>query len=258
MTSQLERELIEFGLSEKAAKVYLASLELGPSAVQEIAKKADINRPTCYVMIEDLTEKGLMSSFEKGKRRYFTAENPDHFLNIIRENRREIEKKEERIKNILGDLRALKAFSASSPNVSYYEGLEGINALREDVIRSKSKTIYELVPVDDVRKFIPEEPAPDDSRKIIREKVSVKSLYYSKKGAIYPEKDGISQRRFVPVELFPISCEVVIYGNKVAFLSYSGKPTGFLVDNQYVADTMKMMFQALWEAVKLMNKKTKR
>ena len=58
----LEFKLKELGLAEKEAKVFLASLELGSSAVQEIAKKAEINRATTYVIIEKLMKKGLMSS----------------------------------------------------------------------------------------------------------------------------------------------------------------------------------------------------
>ena len=73
----LEFKLKEIGMAEKEAKVFLASLELGSSAVQEIAKKADINRATTYVIIEKLMKKGLMSSVEKGKKDFFQTEDPE-------------------------------------------------------------------------------------------------------------------------------------------------------------------------------------
>lgn len=41
----LERVLEKFGLSEKEAKIYLATLELGQATVQQIAKKAGLVRP---------------------------------------------------------------------------------------------------------------------------------------------------------------------------------------------------------------------
>ena len=44
----LERELQEIGLNEKEAKVYLATLELGQSVVQDIAKKAGVNRDNLF------------------------------------------------------------------------------------------------------------------------------------------------------------------------------------------------------------------
>jgi len=83
MKEQLEKDLQQIGLSEKEAKVYLASLELGPSTAQTIAAKATVNRPTTYVMIESLIKRGLMSSFQKGKKRFFVAGKPTQLLYLL-------------------------------------------------------------------------------------------------------------------------------------------------------------------------------
>ena len=64
--------LKQLGLLEKEAKVYLASLELGEATVLELAKKSALNRTTVYVEIEKLGQRGLVSSIEKGKKRYFS------------------------------------------------------------------------------------------------------------------------------------------------------------------------------------------
>ena len=61
----LEQDLKNLGLSEKEAIIYLASLELGPSTIQEISKKAQIKRSSTYDMIRFLMERGLMSEFTK-------------------------------------------------------------------------------------------------------------------------------------------------------------------------------------------------
>ena len=84
----LEKELQQLGLSDKEAKTYLASLELGPVSVQEIAKKSGLKRPTVYFAIEQLIKMGLMSSFEKGKKRYFSAESPERLVSLITAQKR--------------------------------------------------------------------------------------------------------------------------------------------------------------------------
>ncbi|MEY4744239.1 MAG: hypothetical protein RL272_184, partial [Candidatus Parcubacteria bacterium] len=73
MREDLAKELQKIGLSENEAKVYLAGLELGPSTAQMMAAKATVSRPTTYIMIESLIKRGLMSSFQKGKKRYFVC-----------------------------------------------------------------------------------------------------------------------------------------------------------------------------------------
>ncbi|MCF7835696.1 MAG: helix-turn-helix domain-containing protein [Candidatus Marinimicrobia bacterium] len=81
-------KLKQLGLSEKEAKVYLASLELGEATVQEIAKQAGVNRPTTYVQIEKLTKMGLMSSVEKEGKKYFNAEEPNQLLKILEKQKK--------------------------------------------------------------------------------------------------------------------------------------------------------------------------
>ena len=63
MIDELKNGLKELGFSEKESEVYLAMLELGPAAVQDIAKKAGVNRSTTYVMIESLKRRGLISTY---------------------------------------------------------------------------------------------------------------------------------------------------------------------------------------------------
>ena len=46
--------LTSIGFNEKTASIYLAALSLGTASIQDIAKKADIKRPTTYNYIQEL------------------------------------------------------------------------------------------------------------------------------------------------------------------------------------------------------------
>ena len=46
------------GLDEKTAKVYMAVLALGTSSVKTIAEKAELKRPTVYLHLDELMQKG--------------------------------------------------------------------------------------------------------------------------------------------------------------------------------------------------------
>ena len=46
----MESKAFEYlGLSEKAAKVYVATLSLGTASIQQIARKSGLKRPTTYL-----------------------------------------------------------------------------------------------------------------------------------------------------------------------------------------------------------------
>ncbi len=105
----VRRDLQEIGLNEKDAKVYLASLELGQSVVQDIAKKAGVNRAMTYFVIEALMKMGLMSSFHKGKKQFFVATDPDRFSDILQQEKLRVEKNESNLKKYFRNWNQLQA-----------------------------------------------------------------------------------------------------------------------------------------------------
>ena len=71
------KQLEEFGLTTKEAQVYLASLQLGQTSVQNIAKLAGIHRVSTYDILQSLISKGLINQTASGKKRYLEAIDPD-------------------------------------------------------------------------------------------------------------------------------------------------------------------------------------
>ena len=69
--------LQKFGLNPKAARVYLALLELGePAAVTTIAKRAQINRTTTYDILTILIQRKLAIYYTHKSIQYYSAEKP--------------------------------------------------------------------------------------------------------------------------------------------------------------------------------------
>ena len=100
----IELELRKLGLTEKEVRVYLASLELGPSSVKKIAEIAKIPRPTTYQIIKTLENKGLFIEAKQKKKRLFVAQSPERILGILRIQKREIEEKEREFIRIISAL----------------------------------------------------------------------------------------------------------------------------------------------------------
>ncbi len=240
----LDKNLTSLGLSQKEALVYLSSLELGPAPVQEIAKRARVNRATTYVMIEALTKHGLISSFEKGKKRYFVAEGPEHLQKIFHTQRREIDEREHELHSILPELRALSA-GAEKPRVRFYEGLEGLEAMRNDLLKIKELDILSVFSLDDTKQLLHTEHTEPFRKKLLERKAKNRFIFTSSE-----PPSGIPsawEGRRVPKDRFPFSGEITIYGNCVAMLSFRGKLLGVIVESQGLAETMRAIFELAWE-----------
>jgi len=246
--SILPKDLTNLGLKAKEAKIYLSALELGYASVLEIAKKAEINRPTAYVVLESLMKKGLISTFEKGKKRYFTAESPEKFKDLIQNEQIRLKQKEEEIKKIIPELNIMYNLGGEKPKVRFFEGKEGLRSIRDDIIKSKVERLDQIVPLDEVYRVLP--PSPTDHRKDMARKlknVPERIIYTSKKGNFLPHKEGTKSRRYVPIEKFPFSAEINIYCNKLAIATYKGKIIGVIIESQEIANTMKYIFELSWE-----------
>ena len=247
MTPIIERELEKLGLSEKEAKVYLAALELGPQPVQDIARKAAVNRATTYVMIEALTKRGLMTSFERGKKRLFNAEAPDRLLSLIRVRERELQEQEREFMQILPQLRAVLAASGERPRVRFFEGAEGLRAIREEILATDAQEMRIAIEFKNISSVLsPEENAEHDRR--LAEKGIRGRLLYTGPHAIetlrreYPHFEF----RSVSSDRFPISGELTVFGNKIFVFTERGKLIGVVIEGEELTKTLRAVFDLAW------------
>lgn len=78
-----EEALKELNLSDKEVKVYLSLLMLGQSTVNDIAKKANLNRVTTYDILKALLERGFVSYVIISGVKHFEAVQPSKFLRFF-------------------------------------------------------------------------------------------------------------------------------------------------------------------------------
>jgi sugar-specific transcriptional regulator TrmB len=139
MIPLMELELRKLGLTEKEVRVYLAGLELGPSSVQNIAKKSDLARPTAYEIIKSLEKKGLFVETKEKKKRYFLAQPPKRILGLLRIQKREIEEREREFIRIIASLEA--KYSKEKEGVQVFKGTESLKLLEEIISFASSPKI---------------------------------------------------------------------------------------------------------------------
>jgi len=244
------QELKKIGLSDKEAKIYLISLTRGPETALNLARLANIARPTAYVIIDSLLKKGLMSSLSKEKKTYYIAESPEHLLSLIRLQKQKISEAEKYFTRLLPELKAMANIKGEKPQVRVFEGKEGLKTVIESILKSKTKMIYSIVPADELfRLFPPKEHKGLMADPRVNKKIKAKIIYTSKKGRIYKFKDPKNLREAVYIDekKFPFKCGIDIYDHHLAFYSYKGSIMGVMIENNDMAETMKMIFEMLWQ-----------
>lgn len=245
----MEKELQHLGLSDKEAKTYLAALKLGSAVVQEIAKKAGLKRPTVYFAIEQLVKRGLMSSFERGKKRFFAAESPERLISLIAVQRKKAQVLEEDLRGVLPELNNLFGLSGEQPRVRFFEGKEGLKAIQEDFLKTKDKNIENIYPRDDFIKVFSEAERKEYISKLRKKRIKVKTIYTSQNQFAQLIPNPYAERKFVPYKKFPFSADITIYDNKVAIGTYRGKLLGVIIESKEIAETIRLVFNLAWQSI---------
>lgn len=243
-------DLKNVGLSDKEARVYLTSLGLGQAPAHEIAKQAGVNRATTYVILDSLMKMGLVSSFEKDEKAYFIAESPERLTALIKMKEQQIKESEDTLAKILPELKQRYRSSDNKPKVKYFEGVEGINAMQEDFLKSKNKQIYALSNLENLDQVDPD--IDDDySPRRVKKGIRSKFIYISDKGPdtqIQAEdKQKIRESKHIDYQEFPFKTDLTIYDNKVCLLSSEGKTIGIVIEDEGIADSMKAIFEYIWK-----------
>ena len=116
--------LLDLGLTENEAMVYLATISLGPATIMKISRAAEIKRTTVYSVIESLKQKGLITIEVKGWKNLFVAESPEKLTSVINA-------KKQRLQNNMPEFLALYNLKGNESFLKYYEGIEAIKTIYE-------------------------------------------------------------------------------------------------------------------------------
>ncbi len=237
-------KLKDIGLSEKEAALYAAGLELGECSIQELAKEANIKRPTAYRVVEDLESKGLFAKVAKGKKYYYEAENPEAIFGLYKI-------RQDAFSRLLPDLQLLHNKGNKRPKVKFYNGIEGLKSMYWEALESK-ETIRVYGSIDDMwtlsKNFV-----ADYVKERVKRKIHIRGLVpvtLQSREYIKLNKAEMRELCLVPQDRFPFTNEINIYNNKVAIYSFR-EQVGVIIESQDIAATQKAIFELAWQGAHL-------
>lgn len=241
------KDLEQFGLSEKKAKVYLASIEMGPATAAQIAQKAKINRATTYVEIESLMKIGMMSTFEQNKTTLFSAESPASLKRLVAQKEEQLKAQLSSLDKLLPGLVQMYEYAGEKPKVRFFEGREGLNTIKDEILKTKDKKIKAIFSIDDLNQAFSDEEAEKYYKRRLTKKIRLNGLYTRLQGPFKDTAKG-DELRIIPRDKFPITVDITIFSDRVAFSSLKGKLVGVILESKEIATAFQSIFDLAWEA----------
>lgn len=239
----LDSVLEQLGFTQREAAVYLAALELGQASVQRIAQKASTKRPTAYVTLATLQEKGFVLSIPRGATTLYQAVDPEEIF-------RKFEERVGTFKTALPELKSLFNAVPGKPKVRFYEGKKNILKLYEDEIFSGGEILSAFSLKDWLRIY--GEPAMDDLLGLMKSNgVTIRDLFQESPEAHKYRKEknrlSLGESKFLSND-FTISVDVCVYGNTVALISLQNL-IAVVIEDPAIAQAQRQFLEFLWKAI---------
>ena len=231
----------------------MAALEFGSATAVQIARKSGINRATTYLIAENLMHRGLMSAVDREGHKFFSSEPPSQLLTRIEKESLTINERKDALSAALPELEALVKSGGPRPSVRYYEGLQGLGAMRQILYRARRDEVLSAVDLDSLRRHVSIENLRAHQRQMKVFDLGGRVLYTcansSYEEAVSQSACGAThEHRRVAHKDFPFAGEVVIFGNTVALVSYSERVIGSIIEHSDFARTMRSLFELAWKA----------
>ncbi len=238
---EIKNILQKLGFSENEILVYITNLELGITAISNIAKFSGIKRTTLYAIVEKMEEKWFLQKYIKNNVSYYEATNPQELYEIF-------EKQIANLKQKLPELQALNNNFASKPKVYYFEWVENVAKLYKielednpDLVRifssNANRKTGERNKLRKLRNEIFKHTKKKPDMKIILNREAYENEKNWKK----------FQHKTIRKEDLNLWISIKIYGNKTHFLSMNDSITGLLIENKEIAETMQSIFDYIYE-----------
>lgn len=257
MSSALLKQLQNFGLSDKEAKIYLSLLELDMATVFEVAKQSGINRSSAYVVLEALKKKGLVGISDDTKIRKYIAASPETLLHSAKSAAQKQEDLRASIESIIPELKALHKGTRARPIVKVFEGENGAKEVYLSTFTANSKELRTFANPINIFNRIPDFVEAHDKE---RNKRGIKMYLINPATKevlelykhVKPEPPV--EVLLVPENKFNFTSDMGIIGDIVTFISPK-EDFGIIIQSKEIAEILRTNFDLAWEEAKKLDKK---
>lgn len=242
--------LQKLDISQTAAKVYIALLELGKASADKTAKRAETYKANAYDALEKLSQLGLATHVFEDNKKLFIATNPEKLPQIIEEIKEKQSIKLEELKKDLNDIMPqLKSKYDSIKEKELFEiyrGRKAYKAIINEIVREKPK-FWKGFGNFQIQAFF-----PIDFKKWFKN-IDIK-LFSTKSDEIVKRMEAAKETTKVEVTWLPKEVYMpivwVVFGKNVLIIIYEPDLILMRIKSEQVIKTFSNQFDYLWQKYK--------
>lgn len=245
-TEWLVQKLVGLGIDARAARFYLAVLEMREPTVAEVAMAANVSRTSAYDITAYLQAKGLveLDDSPRVKRRSGTkvlrAHDPSRLIGEWGERKRILDE-------VVPQLRAMHDRAGPFPRTSTYQGTAGVRQALFETL-NWGRNLRAIMSMEDLYGTVGTEVMEGYVQERIRRKIFLHVVRSREKdtwSGWHTSKGECREARWAPSS-YVYTMTLIIGEEAVVFLSSSTEDFAVKVESAEFAETQGNLFDVLW------------
>jgi sugar-specific transcriptional regulator TrmB len=253
MENSLISGLSGLGFSEKQSHVYLALLKLGKGSAYAVSELSGLKKPTTYVILDELVEKGAAHRIPRVAKRMYKPVLPEALLH-------EAEQRVREVKELLPSLKSIGSVKPEKMNVLHFEGLkafkEALHYRIEEAFGREIVGFYaEAKDMSPKLLTICEEYNDFTAKNDIR----LRAFVPDHPSLVSFRKTDAEQKRtthIMPYSVYSSSVSIDTFSNIVRLVLNRNNQM-VIIENAELAKTMREIFEFMWKNRKLATEMSK-
>lgn len=233
--------LLDLGLSEAEAKLYLALLGLGRARASIVARNTGTKRTTVYAMLKSLVEKGFVVMYLHGNAQLYYAERPERVRNQFNK----------RLSSFTEFIPQLEAIAKKDAPINGLRRIESVSELKHfygNILHDYAGKNYDIIG----NRFSWQDLDKEFFVRFRRERAKAKiktRLLLTHNSKSEDSLDNLPLKRtvkYLPAK-YSFNSTIDIYRDKILIVSPDLSTLAVVIEMPAMTDVFKTIFDLLWE-----------
>jgi len=239
----LNDELANAGFSPKKAALYIALLKLGRGSAAKLADASGIKRTTVYDLMDELIRDNMASVTFDGNKRIFAVEPPENLEALMR-------KKMDNVERIMPGLKEIFRQNTSRPRVRYFEGIEGIRYVHDELLKVKTKEYFYFGSISCFVDTLGNEYLENFvrrriSRKIWSNAIRIRSHEIDRDCAA-PGERNYRRVRYLSKSIPSDVANLILFDGHIAICATSKENYAMIIESSEMFTILKLLWDCMW------------
>ncbi len=258
MELTLAKKLEGIGLSQYESLLYAALAERSPASATYLAKHCGLSRSSVYTALNALIGKGLVGTTYHNDVKQFSAEDPEALEQLLASKQQTLKHQASILASLKPLLIGAKEPAMAIPNVSFFEGQEGLKRIYLAMLRGARagdsfcilrdefvwRPEWNFVFEDDWKQRVKRLR----TEKSIRTQLLVNASAEEQRHLSYYRSRKALEMRQIPKQFSVDRFGLYILGETASILSLEhGHLIGIKITNRHLAANCHTVFQAFWK-----------